>query len=119
MAIWGAIIFTIVWTAGLVLALVLACEPVRAYWNAYDMSRKHKYHCADTRFLNPLAGILSMASDIYAVALPWLLLRTLQMARRQKLQLNILFGLGLVVAAVAAGRTGVLVKLGSDYDLSW
>jgi hypothetical protein len=60
-----------------------------------------------------------MVSDIYAVALPWLLLRPLQMARRQKMQLNILFGLGLIVAVVSAGRTWVMVRFGTDYDLTW
>ena len=60
-----------------------------------------------------------MVSDIYAVALPWLLLRPLQMARRQKMQLNILFGLGLIVAVVSAGRIWVMVRFGRDYDLTW
>jgi hypothetical protein len=118
-AIWGAVVFTIAWTVGLVLALFLTCIPMRAYWKAYDLSWKHEYHCADTKWLNPLSGILCMVSDIYAVALPWLLLRPLQMARRQKLQLNLLFGLGLIVAAVSGGRTAVMVRESRDYDLTW
>ena len=112
-------LFTVVWTLGLVLALILNCEPTRAYWKAYDPSWTHKYHCVDTKWINPLTGILCMVSDIYAVALPWLLLRPLQMARRQKMQLNILFGLGLIVAVVSAGRIWVMVRFGTDYDLTW
>lgn len=86
---------------------------------AYDPTWRHKYHCTDTKWINPLTSILYVVSDLYAVALPWLLLQRLQIAARQKLQLHLLFGLGLVVAAISAARTWAMVRFGTDYDLTW
>ena len=86
---------------------------------AYDPLWKHKYHCTDTKWINPLTSILYVVSDLYAVALPWMLLRRLQMAHRQKLQLHLLFSLGVTVTAISATRTWAMIKFGEIYDLTW
>lgn len=120
-AVWAAIVFTVAWTFGLILALIINCEPTKAYWMAYDISwtLTHTYHCTDTKWINSLTGALTIISDVYAVVLPCLLLRKLKMERRQKLQLDFLFGLGLIVSVVAALRTWMMVRLGTEYDLTW
>ena len=43
----------------------------------------------------------------------------LEMPRRQKLALNLVFSFGVVVVAAAGMRTKHAVALGTDYDSTW
>jgi hypothetical protein len=43
----------------------------------------------------------------------------LEMPRRQKLALNMVFSFGIVVVAAAALRTKHAVELGTNYDSTW
>ena len=56
---------------------------------------------------------LSIISDVYAVILPSIMLRhyDLDIPRRQKIGLNIIFGLGLVVAGCGVARTYYLWRI--------
>lgn len=43
----------------------------------------------------------------------------LEMPRRQKIALNMVFSFGIVVVAAAACRTYFSSQLGKDYDSTW
>ena len=119
LAVWAALSFTIGYTLALVLALVFNCTPTNAYWMSLDPEWKHEYHCRDTRSLNPIAGALSAVSDLYSVVLPMVMLRKLQITRRQKIGLNAIFGLGSLTIGCACARAYYLDQLGRDYDSTW
>lgn len=97
-AIYGALTFHALCTIGTVLALLLACTPIEAYWRSYDATWHKQYTCVETRFLNPLVGSLAVLSDIYAVVLPFCILAhyKLDIPRRQKIALNCIFATGLL-----------------------
>ncbi|KAK0252515.1 hypothetical protein B0A54_05774 [Friedmanniomyces endolithicus] len=119
MATIGAIVFTACYCVAFILALVFNCNPTEAYWKAYSLTYTKSYTCANTKNLNPLAGALSVFSDLYSVVLPMGMLRHFEASKRQKLALNAIFSLGLIVVAAGCVRTYYIYQLGVDYDMTW
>ncbi|GAB7336224.1 hypothetical protein MBLNU13_g08991t2 [Cladosporium sp. NU13] len=121
LAIYFALAFHAAYLIGLTLGYVLICRPLEAYWMSYDYNWHKEFTCASADAINPVIGVLSILSDIYAVALPFIILHyyTLDVPRAQKIGLNIIFALGLLVAGAGVGRTYYLIKLGNTYDTSW
>ncbi|KAK0860264.1 hypothetical protein LTS02_008590 [Friedmanniomyces endolithicus] len=119
MATISAIVFTACYCVAIVLALIFNCNPTNAYWKAYSLSYTKSYTCANTKSLNPLAGALSVFSDLYTVVLPMGMLRHFEASKRQKLALNAVFSLGLIIVAAGCVRTYYIYQLGVDYDITW
>jgi len=121
LAIYFALAFHAAYLVAITLGYVLICRPLQAYWMSYDYNWHQSYTCAPAGGLNPVIGVLSVLSDVYAVALPFIILHyyTLDVPRKQKIGLNIIFALGLLVAGAGVGRTYYLIKLGNTYDTSW
>jgi hypothetical protein len=115
----GAITFTVLYALAFILALVLNCQPTEAYWKSYSLDYTKSYKCADTRNLNPVSGALSVFSDLYSVILPMGMLRHFDAPKRQKMALNAVFSLGLLVVATGCVRTYYIYQLGVSYDISW
>jgi len=101
----GAIIFTAGYCIAFVLVLVFNCSPTDSYWRSYNLAYTKEYTCVDTRHLNPVSGALSVFSDLYSVILPMGMLRHFEAPRRQKMALNAVFSLGLLVVATGCVRT--------------
>ncbi|KAK4997559.1 hypothetical protein LTR66_003038 [Elasticomyces elasticus] len=119
-ATWVAIAFCAAYCLAFILTLFLICSPLDAYWKAFDLTYTGKYHCANTSVSNPFVGTLSVVTDIYSVVLPGILLRNLRIPIQQKIGLNIIFGLGALVAIAGVVRTYYLTLLsGDDYDTTW
>nr|POE47575.1 hypothetical protein CFP56_00906 [Quercus suber] len=120
-AISCAIAFTWCYSSACILALLLSCRPVSAYWRAFNVlyALSGKFSCTDTRVLNPINGCLAVVSDLYSVLLPMAMLWNFECPRRQKIALNLMFSLGLVVVAVGSVRTYYLYQLGYTQDPSW
>lgn len=79
--------------------MLLFCQPIEALWRTYEPGGYDKeYSCFDGSKLTLASGVLGTVSDVYAVALPCLMLRgyDLDVPRRQKIALNIVFALGLL-----------------------
>lgn len=59
-------------------------------WLAYDASwsDSHEFQCADTGIINLVAGILSIITDAYSIALPCIVAQGLKIPLRQKIILN-------------------------------
>ena len=96
-AIWAALAFTGGYFISILIAYCTICTPLSAYWEGFSGHYHEKFTCIDATVLVLFIGILSVISDIYAVILPSLMLRhyNLDVARRQKIGLNIIFGLSL------------------------
>ncbi|KAK4502242.1 hypothetical protein PRZ48_005667 [Zasmidium cellare] len=106
-AVWAAIGLTVSYTLAFILALVFNCSPTEAYWRAFDLryAATVDYHCVDTTIINLLAGIMAVISDLYAVALPCIMMRNLRIPLHQKIALNVVFSLGLLVVGASGVRT--------------
>lgn len=120
-AIIAAIVVTATYSAVFVIMLATACSPTEAYWKSFNLEylATEEFTCLDTRYANILSGALSIASDLWSVLLPCLMLRSFDAPRRQKIALNLIFSLGLLVVAAGSVRTYYLEKLGHSLDLTW
>jgi len=104
-AVIAAIAFTAAYSFAFLFTLIFNCNPTEAYWKSFDVMYAKSYTCVDTTFVNLLAGIFAIISDVYAVVLPCLMTRHFDLATGQKVALNIIFSLGLLVVAASAART--------------
>lgn len=98
LAIYFALTFHAVYLIGTLLAMILVCRPLEAYWKSYDFTWHKPYTCVDSTSLNPIIGSLSVVSDVYSVVLPGIILAhyQLDLPRRQKIGLNLIFATGLL-----------------------
>jgi hypothetical protein len=117
----AAIVVTGAYSCIFVFMLIFACSPTEAYWRSFNpvYAATADFKCADTRYANIMSGALSIASDLWSVLLPCLMLRNFDAPRRQKVALNFIFSLGLLVVAAGSARTYYLEKLGHTLDLTW
>jgi hypothetical protein len=118
-SVWAAIGFTVVWTLAFCIMLLATCNPTEASWKVFDPTYEKEWTCVDTRPSSYAAGVLAVLSDCYALVLPWSMIWPLDMPRRQKIALNLVFSFGVVVVIAAGLRTKHAVALGSDYDSTW
>lgn len=118
-SVWVAIGFTVAWTLGFCIMLLATCTPVEASWKVFDPTYTEDWTCADTRPSNTAAGVLAVVSDCYSLFLPWSMIWPLDMPKRQKFALNIIFSFGIIVIVAAGFRTAHSIKLGTDTDSTW
>lgn len=106
-----AIAFTAAYSIAFCIMLLVNCTPTEAYWRAFDpkYALTQDYTCLDTRIINTLAGVFAAASDVYAVALPCIITWHFSVPRAQKIALNIIFSLGLLIVAASGVRTYYLM----------
>lgn len=120
-AIWAALGCNAAFFIAVLVTFCLICQPLSSYWASYNFTYDKPYKCIDGNVLTVIAGVLSIISDLYAVILPCLMLRhyDLDVPRRQKIGLNIIFALGTIVAGCSCVRTYYLWKINHTYDTSW
>ncbi|EME42364.1 hypothetical protein DOTSEDRAFT_133091, partial [Dothistroma septosporum NZE10] len=120
-AIYFAISLTAAYGFAVFLTYCNMCHPLSAYWLSYDFSYKGNFVCINGNALTVTSGVFSCLSDTYAVALPCLILRhyRLDVPKRQKLALNLIFAMGFLVTGAGIGRTFYLWKINHTYDTSW
>ena len=97
-ALRAALAFTTCYGIAITVAYFCACQPLDALWRAFDPAYDKPYACIDGESLVVTAGVLSVVSDLLAVAIPCLMLRhyDLDASYRQKVALNATFAAGLM-----------------------
>ena len=118
-AIWIAIAVTAGYSLAFIFLLIFSCSPTAAYWKSFNPYYQEDFHCIQSRYTNVLSGGMSIASDLYSVLLPCIMLRKFEAPRRQKIALYVIFSLGLTAVAAGSVRTYYLEKVGHSIDLTW
>lgn len=123
-ASWVGIWYNIAFMVGFLCVGMLYCRPLAAYWLQFDLqwvSEGHTWSCpVDQRLSLPVSGALSVVGDFYSTLLPLCLVYTLNMPKRQKRALYLLFVFGFLVVTAGLVRTILLTHLTrSTYDSSW
>ncbi|KAI1619107.1 hypothetical protein EDD36DRAFT_50452 [Exophiala viscosa] len=123
---WAAIGFTVIYTVGLGLELFLICRPFPSYWESYSPTYTKKSTCGDEKPPFVFSAAASVISDVYSSVLPMMLIRNLNLSRKQRISLYALFSAGLVTALIGIGRAYVFIHVTTDYqpslhthDISW
>jgi hypothetical protein len=120
---WITIGFIIAYTIALTLAPILGCQPISAFWDQVDITKRlkgYKYHCFDEGADLFAAGVISSAQDLLTAILPTFLYWNLQISRRQKVALFGIFALG--YGAVALGGLRAYYSYRTfylTYDVTW
>jgi hypothetical protein len=110
--VWLAISFTIAYTIAFCIMLLVNCSPTEAYWRAFDVeyALTQSFTCLDTSAINAITGVCAVVSDVYAVALPCIITWHYAIPKRQKIALNVIFSLGLIVVVASCLRTYWLIS---------
>ncbi|OCL10226.1 hypothetical protein AOQ84DRAFT_3271 [Glonium stellatum] len=118
---YTAITFTAVYLFAFLLDLVLICSPTDAYWESFDLNYKSNYHCSSEHVTNPLVGAFGVITDFYTVLLPALWFWRIQMPKRQKIGLYIIFAFGFLVVGAGIARSVWLARLANSTvgDTTW
>jgi hypothetical protein len=119
---WVGIAYNIAFLCGFILALMLICRPLEAYWLSFDLSwpKTHNYKCGSEQIGQPLIGLLSVIGDFYSAMLPMILVSRLAMPKRQKRALYSLFSLAFLVVIVGVVRAVYLYRIVNvTYDFTW
>jgi hypothetical protein len=122
-ATWISIGFIVAYSIALILAPLLGCQPVSAFWdqvNPIKVLQGYEYHCFDEGANILAAGIISAVQDFVTAALPTLLYWNLQIPLRQKTALFGIFAIGYGVVALGAVRAYYSWRTFYDtYDVTW
>jgi hypothetical protein len=121
-ATWVGIAYNVAFLCGFMLALVLACRPLQAYWLSFDLvwPQNNDYKCGSERVAQPLVCLLSVIGDFYSAILPMTLVSRLAMPKTQKRALYALFGLAFLVVVAGVIRAVYLYRVVNvTYDFTW
>lgn len=102
---------------------IFMCRPISAFWDQVDVSKVapgYKYTCINEGMDVVAHGIVSTVQDLVVAILPTLLCWNLQIPRRQKIALYVIFALGYTSVAIGTMRTYQGYRLFfTTYDVTW
>ncbi|KAK2002550.1 integral membrane protein [Colletotrichum falcatum] len=98
------------------LLIVLSCRPIHASW---DLSAQAGATCVNKGVIYLVLSGTNIVMDIVCLILPLRIIIPLQMARRQKISLILLFATGGFVCFCAIRRTTVLPPLFTSKDFTF
>ncbi|KAK2005661.1 integral membrane protein [Colletotrichum eremochloae] len=96
--------------------IILGCRPIHASW---DLSARAKATCINKSVLFLVLSGTNIVMDIVCLILPLKIIIPLQMAKRQKLSLILLFATGGFVCLCAIRRTTILPLLFKSKDFTF
>ncbi|PVH76144.1 hypothetical protein DL98DRAFT_465509 [Cadophora sp. DSE1049] len=114
---WGTIIFNTIFTLLFVLIGLFQCAPIRFYWKRWD--NEHKGKCMDINALGWANAGISIALDVWMLALPMTQLVNLNLHWKKKLSVAAMFGVGAFVTVVSIVRLQSLVKFSNSINPTW
>lgn len=94
------------------LVAVFQCTPVKFYWEKWD--GEHKGTCLNINSIAWSNAAISIAIDIWVLAIPLWQLKSLNLDWRRKVGVGMMFCIGAFVAVVSILRLRSLIKFGSD-----
>lgn len=109
--LYTVLIFVIITGLWMVFASFFMCIPIRGAW---DISSPH--NCIPKEVLWSLNAALQIITDMTIVILPMPLLAKLQLPRKQKIALILVFALGTFGCAVSIVRLTALVQMIQSTD---
>lgn len=91
-----SIAFVVVYAFIFILMVFVACRPMNAFWNKMDpaWALSHDHQCFNEGADFIASAIVSVIQDAAVCILPLLVVRRLQMPRKQKWALGAIFGIG-------------------------
>ncbi|KAH7150284.1 hypothetical protein B0J13DRAFT_286399 [Dactylonectria estremocensis] len=109
--LWGTVIFNCLFGAAFVLTAIFQCKPISYFWTKWD--GEHEGQCMDINAIAWSNSAISIALDIWMLAIPLSQLKALNLSWRKKLGVGIMFCVGAFVTVVSVLRLRSLITFGS------
>ena len=95
--VWTSIGFVALYTFVWFVLILTTCTPLEAYWKSLNIDYTREYSCASyalQKNLSLVGGVLSVITDLYSVLLPTSVLLNLNITKKKKFGLVLIFGAG-------------------------
>lgn len=90
--LWGTFIGTVLFGVAFVIASIFQCTPVDYFWHQWD--GVHKGRCLDINSITWSNAAISIAIDIWVLAVPLWQLKSLKLDWRRKIGVGLMFCVG-------------------------
>ncbi|KAF4949464.1 hypothetical protein FSARC_13476 [Fusarium sarcochroum] len=108
------LVFMVVWTVIIAFLNILICVPVAKFWD-HTISGK----CLDQLVLWYVMAGFNLATDIAIFCIPLPVVRSLQLPRKQKVMLLVIFSIGFLTCIISIVRIRTLKTAASTKDPNW
>ena len=90
--LWGTVAFVSVFGVVFVSTAIFQCAPIDAYWRSWDVA--YQGRCLDINAIAWSNAAISIALDVWMLAIPLWQLRTLNLDWKKKIGVAMMFGVG-------------------------
>ncbi|KAH7119417.1 hypothetical protein B0J13DRAFT_513402 [Dactylonectria estremocensis] len=108
------VVFMTAWTITLCFLLTLTCIPVAKFWDSTISGR-----CLNSLIIWYVMAGFNLATDVAIFCLPLPMIRSLQLPRKQKIMLFVIFCLGFFTCIISIIRIQTLKIAASTEDPNW
>ncbi|KAH7149904.1 hypothetical protein B0J13DRAFT_583331 [Dactylonectria estremocensis] len=115
--LWGTIIFNTLYGVVFVFVASFQCTPVSFFWNGWD--GEHAGKCLNTTAIGWANASVSVALDLWMLAVPLWCVRSLNMHWKKKLGVAFMFFVGTFVTVVSIIRLQFIINLGSSHNATY
>ncbi|KAK3937758.1 hypothetical protein QBC46DRAFT_356410 [Diplogelasinospora grovesii] len=115
--LWATVVFNAVFGVTFAIVAIFQCTPVSYFWEAWD--GEHAGHCLSVNAMGWANAGISIALDLWMLAIPMAQIKTLNMHWKKKLAVGLMFGVGAFVTIVSIVRLQSLVKFANSSNPTW
>ncbi|KUI55538.1 hypothetical protein VP1G_02965 [Cytospora mali] len=115
--LWCTIAFNAVWGVTFALILAFDCQPISYFWTYWD--GEHVGTCLNTNAIGWANAAISIAEDIWMLAIPLSQLRSLQLHWKKKVGVAIMFCTGAFVTVISIVRLQSLITFANSSNATW
>ncbi len=115
--LWATIAFNILWGAMFAIIAIFQCQPIHSYWTSWDKETRGK--CIDVNALGWSNAIISIVLDFWMLGLPLTEVFRLQLTRRKKASVALMFSVGTFVTIVSIIRLQSLIVFAVSTNPTW
>ncbi|OAQ93980.1 CFEM domain-containing protein [Purpureocillium lilacinum] len=115
--LWGTFAFVTTWGLAFIITSIFQCRPVHYFWTKWD--GMHKGSCADANAISWSNAAMSIALDLWILAIPLWQLRSLKMHWKKKVGVALMFCVGTFVTIVSIIRLQSLVHFAATANSTW
>lgn len=115
--LWGTIAFNVTFGLTFIFVGIFQCQPISYYWQKWD--GEHEGTCMNINAVGWANAAISIALDIWMLAIPLSQLKSLNLHWKKKVGVGIMFSVGTFVTIVSILRLQSLVSFATSTNLTW
>ncbi|KAK2055186.1 CFEM domain-containing protein [Colletotrichum caudatum] len=112
--LWGTAVFIAAWGLAFVLTAVFQCRPIHYFWTKWD--GLHEGSCASANAVSWSNASISIALDLWMLAIPLWQLRSLKLHWKKKVGVVLMFVIGTFMTVVSIIRLQSLVNFAKGHN---